>query len=51
LIWALCWRRRRQQTFSLNGNEESPNAGYFRLGLCTLIVIALTAHLGGVVAG
>jgi len=43
-LWAMRWRDRKQ-------SAQSPGPLYFVLGLITLVMIALTGHLGGFLSG
>ncbi|HXI84817.1 MAG TPA: DUF2231 domain-containing protein [Verrucomicrobiae bacterium] len=43
-LWAMRWRDRKQSV-------QSPGPLYFVLGLITLVMIALTGHLGGFLSG
>ena len=43
-LWAMRWRDRKQST-------QSPGPLYFVLGLITVVMIALTGHLGGFLSG
>ena len=43
-LWAMRWRDRKQ-------SSQSPGPLYFVLGLITVVMIALTGHLGGFLSG
>lgn len=44
LLWAMRWRDRKRA-------GQSPGTLYFVLGLVTVVMIALTGHLGGFLSG
>jgi uncharacterized membrane protein len=47
LIWMLAWWRRRQERADRNGLA----VGYWALAFLAVLVVALTAHLGGILSG
>jgi uncharacterized membrane protein len=48
LIWILTWWRKRQER---TADYRSLSIGYWALSLLTVLVIALTGHLGGILSG